>query len=179
MLRAATRRRRPRPAALAVQLGIERLLQLGRRGEHQPAQPARVEHLVVLVVRQPHQPRPRLGVAGDHHDLEVAGAVIDRQRAQHRPRMRRAVRSGSSPTKLNPGLDRRLSTLPIPRILLCSRMKSRSAPPVTGSSSSPIGHLGPLQRHRRFAGLLDADAQPDIEEVRHRPVGAPTSADRR
>ena len=44
--------------------------------------------------------------------------------------------------KLNPGFARRLSTLPIPRILLCSRMKSLSALPVTGSSSSPIGTSG-------------------------------------
>ncbi|ETB18463.1 hypothetical protein O983_24630 [Mycobacterium avium 09-5983] len=45
-------------------------------------------------------------------------------------------RSRSSPTKLNPGAERRFTTLAMSRILRCSKMKSRRACPVTGSSSS-------------------------------------------
>ena len=58
-------------------------------------------------------------------------------------------------------------------------MKSLSAPPVTGSSSSPIGTSGRLERNRRFAGLLHADPQADVEEIRiaYAPLPHPRTAD--
>ena len=68
--------------------------------------------------------------------------------------------------KLNPGLDRRLKTLPIPRILLCSRMKSLSAPPVTGSSSSPIGTSGHCSDTAESLACCMPIPEADIEEIR-------------
>ena len=67
-----------------MQLGVKRLFQLCWRCEDQSAQSAGVEHLVVLVVRQPYQPRPLLGMPSDHHELEIAWAVIDGERTHYR-----------------------------------------------------------------------------------------------
>ena len=83
--RAHTGRRQPRPPALAVQFGVQRILEFGGRGEHQSPHTARIEHLVMMVVRQPDQPRPVFRVARDDHELDISRTVIHRQCAQNRP----------------------------------------------------------------------------------------------
>ena len=80
-----TGRRQPRPPVLTVQFGVQRVLEFGGRGEYQSPHATRIEHLVMMVVRQPDQPRPEFGVARDDHELDVGRTVIHRQRAKNRP----------------------------------------------------------------------------------------------
>ena len=68
-----------------MQLRIQRILKVSRRGEDQTSHAARIEHRVMVVVRQPHQPGPSLRVAGDDHNLDVGGTVINRKRTHNRP----------------------------------------------------------------------------------------------
>ena len=75
-----------------------------------------------------------------------------------------------SPTKLNPGRERMLSTLPMSRILLCSRMKSRRGPARHRFEFLAHRDIRPLQGYRRLRRRLHPDAQTDVEEV---PIAGP------
>ena len=167
--RTRTVRRRPRPAPLPMQFGVQRILEVGRRGEHQTAQAARVEHLVVLVVRQPHQPRPTLGMARHDHQLDVAGTVINRQRAQHRPH--HGVQFGDVTDEAEPGSGPQ--TEHFADIGDGPLREHEVAEGATGDRFEFLTDrdLRPLQRRSRVRRGLHADAQAHVQEVR---IGRPT-----
>ena len=167
--RTRTVRRRPRPAPLPMQFGVQRILEVGRRGEHQTPQAARVEHLVVLVVRQPHQPRPTLGMARHDHELDVAGAVINRQRAQHRPHQ--GVQFGDVTDEAEPGSGPQ--TEHFADIGDGPLREHEVAEGATGDRFEFLTDrdLRPLQRRSRVRRGLHADAQAHVQEVR---IGRPT-----
>ena len=163
--RAGRRKRRPRATlALHVQLSAEGLFQLLRRGEDQAPPSASIEQFVVQVVRQPHHPRPHLGVARHHHQLHVARIVEHRQRAQHRTHQRPdtiqvladEAESGRRPQVQHLG---DIANLALLQDEIAQRLAGDGLEFLVG------GDVGPRHRQHRVGGVLHAGAQPHLQEV--------------
>ena len=119
----------------------------------------------MLVVRQPHQPRPQLGMTGHHHELEVIRAVVDRQRAQQRPCQVVqfvGIASDEAESRLGPQAQHLADAADF--ALLENEIPQR--PAGDGFEFLADRDFRPLQRHRGVAGLLDTDPEAHIEEIR-------------
>src|ERR1700709_2613783 len=100
---------------------------------------------------------------GNHHDFQVAGTVVDRQRAEHRTG--KAVQFARIVAdEAEAGFRAQAQGLTDPADLspLADAMSWRATSYRLELFADR--NVGPLQRHRRFAGLLDADPQADFEE---------------
>ena len=116
-------------------------------------------------MRKPHQPRPPLGVAGDDHQLEIAGAVIHRQRAQQRPHQRMQF-GHLRAHEAEPGAGAQAQNPPDVANPALLQHEVAQRPSRHRFEFLSDRHLGPLQRYPRVRGRGHADTEAYVEEVR-------------